>query len=95
MNQKPSQTPTRSPQYFRDRILSLSREADKLCKKEVFTRRDLAVATELLQRYIETLEEIEESDISIDLCVVVDVVDYDKTFQFPNIDKAAEWITQL
>lgn len=85
-------TPIKS-QYFRDKFQSLADQANQLCEKDLFTARDVAVVVELNQRYIETLDELLETDFFIDLGVVVETEG--KTLQFPDIEQAAQWMNSM
>lgn len=65
--------------------------ANQLLSREA-TRRDIALAVELNQRYIDTLDEMLTADLPIYPGAVTVKVDGQK-IKFTNIGDVAEWIT--
>ena len=56
------------------------------------TERDVAVSFEHVQRYLDLLDEILESDLSA--CVGVTVGIDGEAVRFPNVDRMADWIVE-
>ena len=61
-------------------------------EQEGATERDVAMAAELGQKYVDMLTELETADLEIDQAVTVQTDGV--TIRFPDIERVASWITQ-
>lgn len=68
----------------------IGREANQLLSKEEFTERDVYVADQLTQRYIELLEELESSPLLITSEVIVKTDG--QSIKFPSIEAVSLWL---
>lgn len=68
----------------------IGQEANQLLSKEEFTERDVYVADELAQRYIELLEELESSPLLITSEIVVKTDG--QSIKFPSIEEVSSWL---
>ena len=57
------------------------------------TARDLALAIELNQQYVDILSEMEDMPMSTDESVTVEV--NEKPIRFTDIDKLADWLAEV
>lgn len=93
MKKTQSRTRTANPQFIRERVSEIAKQATDLCQQNEFTERDLARAVELNQQYVDLLEEIERAPVVVSASVIVGVAG--SHIKFDGIDKVAEWITSL
>lgn len=80
---------------YEDRILAIKQQANDLAENvEVngLTRRDLAIGIELHQRYIEVLEEIQNSYPKFETDIIVKTDD--RKIKFQNTDDFANWLAE-
>lgn len=61
-------------------------------QREGATDRDIAIFFDITQRYLDGLDALLESDLSVDASVMVQVDG--ATVKFPNDDSLASWIMQ-
>lgn len=84
-------TPSRNPQYYAAQLKSIAIEARKLETIEEMTWRDVAVAADLWQRYIDIMEEIENTvEVVGDESVVVGIGTVN--LKLKSVGQIAEWI---
>lgn len=88
--QKQSQTPIKNPPYFAAKLAVIYESVHNLLEKEDFGERDLYVAMELAQRYIEILDEIIE-DIHIQP-QPFDIQFKNHTIRFPGVEEFSSWL---
>lgn len=87
---KVSRTRLEDPKEFAQLFDKIGQEANQLLSKTEFTERDVYVACDLSQRYIELLDILE----SIPLCVENNVVvkTDGQSIKFPNIEAVSSWL---
>ena len=85
-----SPTPTQNPQYFKRKIDTILDKVDKLEGQTEFTERDVAIAADLVQQYIDVLGEMERTHISYDDSITVNVSD--KTLKFATTEMFVNWL---
>lgn len=85
-----SQTPIKNPQYFAKRLEPIYEAAHRLVTKEDFDEKDLYVAMELFQRYIDILDDITEN-IHIQV-QPLDIQFKGHTIRFPSEEEFSSWL---
>ena len=85
-----SPTPTQNPQYFKRKIDTILDKVDKLEGQTEFTERDVAIAADLVQQYIDVLAEMERTHIEYDNSIIVNVSD--GTLKFATPEMFANWL---
>lgn len=92
--QRASQTRSKSPTYFAKSLRLLSRQAMALCSQDSFCERDVFVAMELNQKYIDLLDEMENFPAdSVNFSADVVVCTENTAIKFPNIEAVSTWLS--
>jgi hypothetical protein len=88
---KQSQTPIKNPQYFAASLEPVYIWAHYLYEKEDFDEKDLYVAMEVFQRYIDILDELIEN-IHIEPIQPLDIQFKSHTIRFPGEEEFSSWL---
>jgi hypothetical protein len=86
-----SQTLIKNPQYFASKLETVYEEAHVIITKDDFGERDLYVAMELFQRYIDILDDITEN-IHIQPFQPLDIQFKNHTIRFPSEEEFSSWL---
>lgn len=84
------QTPIKDPPYFAGKLEAIYTAAHDLCVKDDFGERDLYVAMELVQRYIEILDDI-IANVHVQP-TTLDIQFQDHTIRFSSMEEFSSWL---
>jgi hypothetical protein len=82
--------------YFRGKLDRIAAESDALIARvetEPATERDVAISAELVQRYLDTLDEILDSDLHAEMGVTVGIDG--EVVRFQSVDQMADFIVEV
>ena len=78
--------------FFKKKFGRIMKKVSALEKQDTFTERDVAIAQELCKQYSDTLQEMEEAELILDVGVTAKVGD--KLITFEDGNDFANWIAE-
>ena len=80
----------RNPEYFKTKIDNILNRIDIIENQTEFTERDVFISADLVQQYIDVLQEMERTHIVYDMSIAVKVSD--RVLSFATPDMFANWL---